>query len=1129
MKRPIVIAILLVALQLMPLIIPAGTAVATTRDVTVKDIGAGPSGRATQQVWKDDYSNFSKTIFRGTPLYISNGKVMVGYANVSPDADQHTIVLFHFDEGSGSTAIDSGPNHINGTLNNMDPATDWVQGINGKALDFDGSDDFVELPSDTVYNAKNVTVEAWIYSRHEDLYSDKFIVWKRSGYYLMDQEFSIDTPSVAVARMIITQTYSWHYLAGTYDGATVRFYLNGKQIATQATGAGIHHDTNNLYIGAGNYMIYPFNGIIDEVRVQDKALGSNEINDTWMMYQAALKGYRAPRTHLLTQKIVAPQNGHWDTINVAKDTPSNTAIKVTVLDNATGASISGYSKLTGTTLDISGIDALVHPALQLWVDFTVSNSTATPALDSINVTCTHNDIPPMINKVTADGKVLRPGSGHIYVNVSDTEQPPQTLKVDLEAKGPSQSTWTKVNLANLRFDDTSQLWIEDFVAGPTTDIGPYSIKVTLTNDLALQATGTFDNLITVYSDAGASVELEPKGLAVLRGAFGNLSILPHMSGSISDLALTVSVLRGGTIMPWCNAPYIDNDHFVMGVHPPLSSVLGNYDVHVSAVNKVTYSYVNVTLKDGLIVKNNPPIWTAPAPFQMDEDTSATFDIIDNVADIDGPLSNITIQVLGNTLGSDAAMEMASGSLHITSLKKDWAGNLEVSLNISDGMDAVSQNITIQVNQTPDIPVLGPINDMRVYETTVLYYNFTAYDPDPGTTLLYYLDLGISKDLLGTVAGYSFDDNAGTLVLPLTNDMVGQHSCSLAVTDGLFIVARSFGLTVINVNDPPQWAKVPTDGIMNTGQTFNFDVNATDIDKGDTLLYLVNSTPETQVSIEARSGHLTFTPQSFGIYFITITVGDGTKAIHHEFKMEVRKPGANTLPEATLVAPKAGTVVELVNPLFEWTLADPDSTNVTANIYLGTDRYGVSHLDPKYLVGKDLATKRFIPTEFLDKGGVYYWTVIPIDQSSWGSCKDGVWSFKVSDSARTNHPPVIELVKPQTVTAGQSIKVGIKATDEDGDTLTYSIVDGPSDASVSSGGQLTWKGSKPMKEPYLITVAVSDGRYITTTTVEVRVQAVKTIVDGAMATVLAIIGIVIACVVVVAYKMGSKKRMGGGPQ
>jgi hypothetical protein len=120
------------------------------------------------------------------------------------------------------------------------------------------------------------------------------------------------------------------------------------------------------------------------------------------------------------------------------------------------------------------------------------------------------------------------------------------------------------------------------------------------------------------------------------------------------------------------------------------------------------------------------------------------------------------------------------------------------------------------------------------------------------------------------------------------------------------------------------------------------------------------------------------------------------------------------------------------------------------------------------------------------------------------------------------------VKPVTVITGQRLIIKLKAMDVDGDALTFSIVDGPSGANVNQQGQFTWRSSKPMREPYLIVVAVSDGWYIETTTVEVTVKEVKTIVDSTMAGVLVLVGVIIACVVVAAYKMGSKKKLGKGP-
>jgi len=50
-----------------------------------------------------------------------------------------------FQEGGGSTLHDVSGYGNHGTLTNMDPATDWVVGEKGWALDFDGSDDYVNL------------------------------------------------------------------------------------------------------------------------------------------------------------------------------------------------------------------------------------------------------------------------------------------------------------------------------------------------------------------------------------------------------------------------------------------------------------------------------------------------------------------------------------------------------------------------------------------------------------------------------------------------------------------------------------------------------------------------------------------------------------------------------------------------------------------------------------------------------------------------------------------------------------------------------------------------------------------------------------------------------------------------
>jgi hypothetical protein len=76
----------------------------------------------------------------------------------------------------------------------------------------------------------------------------------------------------------------WIHLAGTYDNKTVKFYLNGELKDTlddpNAWGITLSQDTNDLEIG--NTLTDPeddksFRGLIDDVRLYDRALSAEEI------------------------------------------------------------------------------------------------------------------------------------------------------------------------------------------------------------------------------------------------------------------------------------------------------------------------------------------------------------------------------------------------------------------------------------------------------------------------------------------------------------------------------------------------------------------------------------------------------------------------------------------------------------------------------------------------------------------------------------------------------------------------------------------------------------------------------------------------------------------------------------
>lgn len=179
----------------------------------------------------------------------------------------------------------------------------YVSGINGSSLEFHGNlgnSDYVRIPNNEsigMDGMDELTFSMWIYPQSDSQYwhiGGTTNDWDGDGYnfYLRgtktneEYTFTIDSSSSGdYARGGNIVINKWHHLAGTYDGTTMRLYLDGVQIDTASGKSGsINPNDRDLYIGRiYGYAQDYFYGRIDEVRVYNRALNITEIrglNDT---------------------------------------------------------------------------------------------------------------------------------------------------------------------------------------------------------------------------------------------------------------------------------------------------------------------------------------------------------------------------------------------------------------------------------------------------------------------------------------------------------------------------------------------------------------------------------------------------------------------------------------------------------------------------------------------------------------------------------------------------------------------------------------------------------------------------------------------------------------------------------
>lgn len=364
----------------------------------------------TATATKSDPDNDTVTL---TFVWKKNGNVVKTTANsanltdtldlsVAGNGDKNDVITVEITPNDGT--LDGDLVSVQATIANTAP----LAGRSGSAARFDGIDDYVKLPDNLFPFASSANLP---------LSFEAFFKTTSGGVILGQQvsEAFVDdnngwVPAVYVGtngklHVVMFQHYAepaamqssgtvndgaWHHVAVTYDGTNERFYLDGALQGSRTVNQVGYAASYKYQLGTGrttywpddNGTWYPFNGMIDEVRVWNKARSAAEIASSWN------KSLGAGETGLLAYYR---------------------------FDEASGASVFDYSGSGNTGTFVNG--AARQTTAVLSGDFINDAATSTLRDTALNGTMVASDLD---NDALAFSKVAGPSHGVVVVNADGT-------------------------------------------------------------------------------------------------------------------------------------------------------------------------------------------------------------------------------------------------------------------------------------------------------------------------------------------------------------------------------------------------------------------------------------------------------------------------------------------------------------------------------------------------------------------------------------------------------------------------------------------------------------------------------------------------------------------------------------
>ncbi len=748
------------------------------------------------------------TLFGGEKVEsYENVEAFDGNVQIDSRIYSSAVAAWHFDEGTGSTVYDETNNDYDGTIN----GAIWTTGKFGKALNFDGIDDYVNV-NNMVFNPNvDFTLKAWVkissYTNKEytilstagdslqEGFAWHFDYWNPGKLIIIcnGQWKSMSTSSVTFDQ--------WTYVAFVVKSGLGTYYIDGLKAGT--TSFDTITATDQLFeIGAdsgGSAEMDYFKGDIDEVTIFNHALTSKEIKS---LYENG--SYSHNSIGIITSNpIPLPTNMYWDTLQINKTEPQDTSLNATILDGISNQPISSFTNITGTEVDISLINPHIHNLIKLQTPFS-SKCINTSILHDWSVNWTKNT-PPRFIDIKSPMTINRTKSVQICINVSDREEPEDDLTLKVEYKSPSSTSWQTNCISAPHF--TTDHWNYTFTPPKEAELGYYTFKVTVNDSFQYLNITTHPDLIKVLNNKPTAPDvfispLEPKTTDVLIVTAENstdidvnneISYLPNYWYRWFRNGTHLEEFDNKTLIP--NTATQKDEHWCCVVYPFDGDELG------------------LPGEAEVVIINSPPENMVPfTTYEMYEDTMAILEdkLINIFTDLDH--DNLTFTAMGQDhLNVEITQE--NGTIVLTPTP-NWFGTENITFYANDSSPIEAKLILeVTVHPTNDLPEIIKIGKQVLTEDSAdLEYIINQNDLLKLEVVVADLDGDVERGMISYELNITERDNfffyhpSQMLVFQPKNKDVGWNFINISITDNnetpITFVSQHIKIQVLNVNDPP---------------------------------------------------------------------------------------------------------------------------------------------------------------------------------------------------------------------------------------------------------------------------------------------------------------------------------------